>query len=348
MKHPGCYIGALTVLLLTVICAHLGGAGFFFAPLFMFVIAPIGERLLGQSHWPSDAELKALTPAQERLFGIMPVLTGISMLALIGWALWAVTCWSLEGWQFLALSFSVGILSGLVGIVVAHEMMHRQEALPGALAWALMASVLYPHYTVEHVLGHHHHYATRDDPATGRRGESIYAFLPRSLVFSLISAFRLRPRQVGAAWLLVLAALWAIAALLGVAALHFMLIQGVTAFVLLEVVNYLEHYGLERRRLADGNFAPAGVGHSWDTHRLATNLTTFNLGRHTDHHQFSRRPYYRLRRIGDAPELPHGYATMLLIALVPPLWFRMMNPRIAEWEARQAGQAEGSFSKRNG
>jgi len=336
MRHPLSYFISIPIAAILLLGAYAGAAGFYAIPVLAFLVMPIADALAGKSRWPSEFALKKMSKSKERGFEAGLIAAAVATLAVLGWALWAVESWRLSPYEFAGLVLSVGIFTGFVGIVVAHELMHRQTPLHRALGWVLMSAALYPHFCVEHVLGHHGRFATPEDPATARRGESLYSFLPRSIFGGLASAMRLRPLQVIAAWACVGLALVAVYRWLGPDALLFMVLQALVAVVLLEGINYLEHYGLERLPLSGGQYAAPGVAHSWDSSNILTNVNLFNLARHSDHHGFSRRPYYRLRHNDDAPQLPYGYATMFLAALVPPLWFRMMNPRIDARLARDA------------
>ena len=241
---------------------------------------------------------------------------------------------------------SVGILSGGIGITVAHELGHRRGRINRSLACLLLGSVSYAHFHIEHNQGHHAHVATPLDPATARRGESFYHFLPRTLRDSFAGAWRterarLAARGRGTAsprnrmlWFVAAPIVFATALRLafGVAAALFFAAQSVVAFTLLELVNYLEHYELERRRGADGRYGRVGPEHSWNSSQRLTNWSLFNLQRHSHHHAQVTRRYQELEHVPGAPQLPTGYAAMILLALVPPLWHRVMDPRLAAWE----------------
>lgn len=242
---------------------------------------------------------------------------------------------------------SVGMV-GALGINVAHELMHRRGKAERALAEVLMMATSYTHFCVEHVLGHHKNVATPADPASSRLGESAWTFLPRTLFGGLFSAWRLegaRARRTGEArtlrdrrlrYPLALLALWAgIAVAWGPLALVFFLAQGAVGVVLLELVNYVEHYGLSRRELSPGVWERTTPFHSWNAAERVTNWLLFHLERHADHHAYASRPYFALRHVDDSPQLPTGYAGMLLLALVPPLWRRVMDPRVHAWHERQ-------------
>ncbi len=255
--------------------------------------------------------------------------------------------------ELAALVASLGLVNGAGGINVAHELMHRKHWFPRAGAEILMTSVSYTHFCIEHVLGHHRNVATPNDPATSRRGESFYRFYPRTLLGGLRSAWALErercarkeipwssPRDRRTRYILVLAATYVvIGGTLGPVALALFLLQGVIAFSLLEAINYVEHYGLARRRLATGKYERVLPEHSWNSAHRVSNWYLFNLARHSDHHYLASREYDRLRHHADAPQLPTGYAGMVLLALVPPLWFRVMDRRVDEWQAQRVSQA---------
>jgi alkane 1-monooxygenase len=244
--------------------------------------------------------------------------------------------------EIIGALLSVGISSGGFGIVVAHELMH-QRRLERFLSRVLMSSVSYAHFCIEHVQGHHVRVATPADPASAPFGQGFYCFLLRTTVGSWRSAWRIeadRLRRKGRPTLHVGNRMLqdiAVTAALGLAAvlswgwfgLVFFFGQSAIAILELEAINYIEHYGLRRREISPGTFESTTSQHSWNTDRRLTNRALFNLGRHADHHNFAGRRYQILRHEADAPQMPAGYATMLLLAFVPPLWRRVMDPRVA-------------------
>ncbi|RYF35782.1 MAG: alkane 1-monooxygenase, partial [Comamonadaceae bacterium] len=220
-----------------------------------------------------------------------------------------------------------------------HELGHSKRRVDRALGWVLMASVNYSHFMVEHYGGHHPRAATLADPASARRGESLWRFLPRTLAGSWTSAWRLegqRLHQRGKSWaasplawcwavnLAVAGVIWAAGAP-KIAA--FWIGQSFFAIWLLETVNYIEHYGLQRRELADGRREPFGMAHAWNADHLLSNSLLANLQRHSDHHMHAWKPYPELEAL-PGPQLPTGYAGCLLLAAIPPLWFRQMHCRL--------------------
>jgi alkane 1-monooxygenase len=244
----------------------------------------------------------------------------------------------------VGLAYSVGFITGSQGITFAHELGHSKLRIDRFCAWVLMTSVCYGHFMVEHYRGHHPRAATFEDPASARFGESLYRFLPRTLWGSLVSGWRLesqRLQQFRSTWLRSPPA-WSFAASLMLIVLPaqylrastamnfiaFFIMQSVVAFCLLEIVNYIEHYGLQRQA-ANGQREAFGVRHAWNADHLVTNSMLANLQRHSDHHMHAWKPYPTLAALSNGPTLPTGYAGCIMLALVPPLWFRMMHPRIA-------------------
>lgn len=230
-------------------------------------------------------------------------------------------------------------------IGVAHELMHRDTWLERRLADLGMISVSYPHFCVEHVYGHHRNVGTREDPATARLGESLYAFLPRTLVGSLRSAWGIEARRLARAgrpaWgpgnrVLAGWAVWAVTVggiglWLGAWGVAAFLAQGAIAVLLLETVNYVEHYGLEREIGPDGRPVRVAPRHSWNSSHAVANALILNLSRHSDHHAHPGRRYPDLRHLDDVPQLPASYPAMMILAALPPLWFAVMDGRVAGW-----------------
>jgi alkane 1-monooxygenase len=245
-------------------------------------------------------------------------------------------------------AFAVGTVTGGIGITVAHELGHRATRLDRALSKALLVSVGYGHFFVEHNRGHHARVATADDPASAPRGMRVYRFMLRSAAGGFRHAWRLeamRLRRLGCSvvspsnWTLSGTLLWLalgayVAASLGAGAVAFLVAQALWAVALLEIVNYIEHYGLRRARRADGRPEPVAPQHSWNADFIVSNWLLFNLQLHSDHHAHVERPFERLRSMPQAPQLPAGYPTMVLLALLPPLWFAVMDRRLPRLDAQ--------------
>ena len=236
---------------------------------------------------------------------------------------------------------SIGTVNG-IAINTAHELGHKRESVERWLSKIALSPTLYGHFYVEHNRGHHVRVATPEDPASARLGESFWAFWPRTVAGSLRSAWRLESRRFAVrhrtrwtirndvlnAWSMSIVLFGALVLSFGPAVLPMLLAQAVLGFSFLEVVNYLEHYGLLRQRTATGRYERVDEQHSWNSNRLTTNIFLYQLQRHSDHHANPVRRYQTLRTFDTSPQLPAGYATMIVLALIPPLWRRIMDPRV--------------------
>ncbi|MEU6190378.1 alkane 1-monooxygenase [Nocardia sp. NPDC047038] len=241
----------------------------------------------------------------------------------------------------LGLAATLGFVSG-IGINAAHELGHRVERLERWLAKIALAQSGYGHFFVEHNRGHHVRVATPEDPASARLGESLWEFLPRSVSGSFRSAIVLERERLARkgkgwwsvqnhilqAWSMTLVLFGALVAAFGYQVLPWLLLQAVIGFGLLETVNYVEHYGLLRPRRPNGMYARCSPRDSWNSDHLVTNIFLFHLQRHSDHHANPGRRYQTLRTSEQAPQLPAGYAAMIVLAAVPPLWRRIMDGRV--------------------
>ena len=264
-------------------------------------------------------------------------------LALITWLVATVPIEHLTIPEMVAATLSVGATTGVVGMTFAHELIHRRHAYERLFGQVLLASVTYPHFAIEHVRGHHRHVGTPRDPATARLGESVYRFLPRSIIGGWISAWhierrRLWEQEIGTwsrhnvmlQYLVIEIAIYvSIAAAFGPIALAMFAGQSLVAIIILEVINYVEHYGLLRKKAKAWEYERVKPEHSWDSPNRISNWLLINLPRHSDHHMQAAKRYQSLELLLHAPRLPGGYGAMFWLALVPPLWFRVMNRRVA-------------------
>ncbi len=338
--NPAWWLAFATPLVVAV-GAWRGGLWTVAGVALVFVVLPVLDERIGLDtrNPPEGAPRARLRDAPLAVW--LPV-----QLVLTAWLCARVGAGFYSLGESLGLALSLGIMNGAGGITIAHELMHRRGRVARAAAELLMATVSYPHFCVEHVHGHHRHVATPRDPASARLGEGLFAFYRRCLPSSLRSAWRIERARAGRrrapSWHdarvrqpVLLVALYAgVFGLSGSAGLGFFVLQGLCAVALLEAVNYLEHYGLARRELAAGRYERVRPAHSWNSSARLSNLYLFNLARHSDHHAAASRPFDALRHHDDAPQLPAGYATMVLLALVPPLFKRVMDPRVAAWRAR--------------
>ena len=326
---------------LTILVGYLAGGVFtFLTPVYVFGLIPILDFLIGIDRTnppPGQAskDLEQVIGYRLLTWACCPV-----QVAVVVWGAYVVALTPLSLLEKLGLTLSIGISSGAMGITVAHELAHRvNNRLEPFLARIMLCTCLYMHWSIEHVVGHHRTVATPADPATARLGESYYRFWPRTVFGGFNSAWEFEVQRIlkkgrrtwsrhnrVAVYLVWQGALLAgFAWLFGMLGLLYFIIQSVIAVSLLEVVNYVEHYGLLRNQTTGGNYEPIRPQHSWNSSNWLTNRFLFNLQRHSDHHYKPGLRYQALRHFDESPQLPTGYAGMLLLALVPPLWYRVMD-----------------------
>ncbi|RLV48052.1 alkane 1-monooxygenase [Nocardioides mangrovicus] len=319
------------------------GAWFWIGPVVILVIVPAIDLVAGLDRSnPPDDVIEALE--RDRYYRwVTYAFLPIQYVGFVG-AMWLIAHGDLSVVDKIGIATSIGCIGG-IGINTAHELGHKREANERWLSKIALAQSFYGHFYIEHNRGHHVRVATPEDPASSRVGENFYQFWPRTVLGSLRSAWRLEAKRIARrkqhpfrlsndvlnAWLMS-AALWGVLLVwLGVAILPYLLVQAVVGFSLLEVVNYMEHYGMLRQRTgADrtGRYERVDPSHSWNSNNIATNVLLYHLQRHSDHHANPTRRYQTLRDYEESPVLPTGYAGMIVLALVPFVWRRVMDPRV--------------------
>jgi alkane 1-monooxygenase len=309
-------------------------------PIWILVMIPILDRIFGEDRTnPPDWAVEQLS-ADRYYRWCTYLFLPLQYLALV-FACWIVATNDLAWWQELGYALTVGTVGG-VAINTAHELGHKNVRAERMLAKVALAQTGYGHFYVEHNRGHHNRVATPEDPASSRLGESFWEFLPRTVVGSARSAWNLEARRlrgqhqrvwslgndVLTAWALSVVLLVTLTAVFGWVVLPFLLVQAVFGFSLLEVVNYLEHYGLLRQQRPDGRYERCNPQHSWNSNHVASNVILYQLERHSDHHAHPTRRYQALRHFDESPQLPSGYGLMLGVAYIPPLWRAVMDRRV--------------------
>ena len=338
------YFLPYTLVVLTFLGWWLGDYWNFLTPMFVYGAINLADHICPENPTTQTSHYQTLKKNEDgmSIYSFSPILWPITQLGFIGWCIWVIAYGDLTITESIGVILSVGIMAGAIGITFAHELIHRKKPWERLAGEALLLSVTYHHWSIEHVYGHHRMVATPKDPATARLGESFFAFMPRTVIGGLLSSFRIeatrlrrrnqlpfgpKNRIISGIFLEIL-----IYAGLGygfgwIGILTFMAISFI-AILQLEVVNYFEHYGLQRREISPGRYERVEVRHSWDDGSRISGYFLANLQRHADHHMRPGARYNNLVLIHGAPRLPAGYATMLLVALIPPLWFYMMNPRV--------------------
>jgi alkane 1-monooxygenase len=332
------------------------GVWFWIGPIVILVIVPAIDLVTGLDRSnPPDDVIEALE--KDRYYRwITYLFLPIQYAGFVG-AMWLIaTSTELSTFDRIGLAISIGCIGG-IGINTAHELGHKKEANERWLSKIALAQSFYGHFYIEHNRGHHVRVATPEDPASARVGESFYQFWPRTVFGSLRSAWNLERKRIARrkqhpfrlsndvlnAWLMS-ALLWgALIAWLGVGITPYLIVQALVGLSLLEVVNYMEHYGMLRQKVGVGDrqrYERVDPSHSWNSNNIATNVLLYHLQRHSDHHANPTRRYQSLRDYQESPVLPTGYAGMIVLAIVPPVWRRVMDPRVLR-------HFDGDLSKAN-
>ena len=336
-----CSVGLIPIIW---IAAGFGGWGFllvFFAVWYLFSALDV---LTGLNLDNADPDTEDADLFWYRLVTV--IWAPLQFVTLFG-LLWYSAVSDLTGWEKIGLFFSMGIISGAIGINYSHELMHQSDRRERMLADVLLAMVLYSHFRSEHLLVHHRYVGTPRDAVTARYGEGFYRFFIRVLGECWTSAFTAERTKLAKKdlpwydtsnpfflyWGLQGAMLILAFILAGWVGLGLFIWQALIAMWHLELVNYVEHYGLTRKHLGDGKYEHVKPHHSWNAAHRATNWLLINLQRHSDHHYKPNRRYPLLQTysVGEAPQLPYGYGIMTFAAMVPRLWRARMNPRVRKW-----------------
>ena len=335
------YLFAYAIPLGTFLALSRLGIYSYMAFFVAFVMIPILELLLPAVNEQYTADQKEKR-AKNIFFDLLLYLNVPIIYGGLIWGFWILVNTSLAPYEQMGLILSLGIFLGANGINVAHELGHRKSKLENSMGKALLLPALYMHFFIEHNYGHHRNVGTPEDPVTAKRNQGVYAFWFSSVYKQILSAWRIQKQllnsqkhsffsvyndmlwfsvfQLGYLVVLFLLGGWVLLAYgLGVA---------VVAFLLLETTNYIEHYGLERKKLPSGRYERVTTLHSWNSNHLVGRIVLYELTRHSDHHYIASKKYQLLENRDESPQLPFGYPTSILIALVPPLWFQLMNKRI--------------------
>lgn len=320
-----------------------------FPLFFLFVLLPLADYALGHdARNPLPAQVATLDA--DSWFRRLTLATLPVQLGVLAWSGWHFVHADMGPAGNLGWLLSQGIVGGVLAINTAHELIHKDTRAEGLAGGLLLTSVGYYGFKIEHLRGHHVHVSTPLDASSARYGQSLWHFMPRALCRNTANAWRLEARRLsrrGQRWwhwrneMLQWSALWLVIAAvftlwLGARGLVFFVVQGFFAACSLEIINYIEHYGLQRKSVGDGRYERTTHLHSWNSDYALSNLLLFHLQRHSDHHETPRRRYQSLFHHADSPQLPGGYAAMFVMAMVPPLWFRLVNPRIEAFHSARS------------
>lgn len=338
------YLIAYVAPLATLLGVYLQGVWSFNGIYVGFVLIPLIELFTPQSS--SNFEPKEESSrAVSRFFDLLLYLNIPLLYGLIIFYFLTIKGGGLATYEIVGMTASVGLIVGTIGINVAHELGHRVTAYEQFMSKLLLLSALYMHFFIEHNRGHHKNVATAEDPASARLNESLYAFWVRSVIGSYQNAWKLeaeRLNRLGISafhwrnemiWfqIIQLAYLLTIGLFFGWIMILFAITIAVSGFLLLECVNYIEHYGLRRKKLPNGRYENVTPRHSWNSDHEVGRIFLYELTRHSDHHFKATRKYQVLRHFDESPQLPVGYPTSIMLAFLPPLWFKVMNKRVKSY-----------------
>lgn len=326
-------------------------------PLLLHVVIPAIDTLIGQDkNNPTAEDIKVLEqdPYYARLVKTFIPLQYIANI----YACYLTSRPETSLLDKVLLGMSMGAING-IAINTAHELSHKPEKLDHILSHLALVPSFYNHFRIEHPYGHHKRAATPEDPASSKMGETFYEFLPRTVIGSFKSALEIerhrlkrkgltfwsKQNELIQGWGMSTAFHSSMLAVFGQSILPYLIVQSTYSITLFELINYIEHYGLLRQKDTQGKYERTMPEHSWNNNNIVTNLFLYQLQRHSDHHAYPTRPFQALRHFDEAPELPSGYASMLLPALIPAWWFKVMDQRVFEHYRGDLNKAN-IFSKR--
>lgn len=337
---------------LWVVAGYLIGGWWNFITLFdVFILMPLLDRWIGTdpTNYSKD---EADQRADEFFYRFITYAWVYLQLALVIWGGYVVVYGNIQTWyEWTGFLLSFAMVTGGIGITVAHELGHKKNKLERFYSKILLLTVSYMHFYIEHNKGHHVKVATPEDPATARKNEDFYSFWIRSVAKGYFHAWQLENRRLKRkgkkafsihnqmTWFSLLPFIFC-ALLTATFSLNitgvawevplFFFGQSFFAITLLELVNYVEHYGIMRKETSPGHYERVTPIHSWNTDFVVSNFFLFQLQRHSDHHYNAIKRHQVLNSYKESPQLPAGYPTMIMLAMVPSLWFKVMNPRLEE------------------
>ena len=338
------YLTPFVLYVLALIAFNGNGIMCWYPLLYTFFMVPFAELFIKADAKNLDEVEEALAKKNKAYDFVL-----YATLPLQYYSLWvflhAVQVDGISHWDLAGKIVSMGLLCGAFGINVAHELGHRVNKFEQGLAKLLLLTSMYMHFFIEHNKGHHKHVATSADPSTAKYNQSVYAFWPQTLIGTYLSAWKIANEELhkkGKAWysiqnemlqfqLIQLAFVFGIYWLFGGIITLFFLIAALMGGLLLETVNYIEHYGLTREATGDHQYERVQPHHSWNSNHIIGRLMLFELSRHSDHHYLASRKYQVLRSYDNAPQMPTGYPGMILLSLIPPIWFKVMNQQMKKY-----------------
>ena len=337
------YLWAYSIPLVGILCIFQQGLWSYFLLVFVFVLIPILEYILPLDHsnYSDEEKEKRL---KNKLFDWLLYLNVIIVYGSLFFTFTIVQTKSLQPYELIGIVLSLGIILGSNGINVAHELGHRKKRYERILGKLLLIPSHYTHFFIEHNHGHHLDVSTPDDPSTAKYNQSLYSFWWQSVSGTYLKAWKIQKRineidtisffspKNDMFWFTIIQITYLISlyAFFGLKVLFVGISAGIVGFLLLETINYIEHYGLKRKKLPSGRYERVSEKHSWNSNHILGRIILYELTRHSDHHYKSTKEYQILECHEESPQLPFGYPTSMVLSFIPPLWYSIMNKRIPE------------------
>ncbi len=335
------YLWAYSIPLVGLLGIHYQGIWSYSALIFSFVLIPILELIL-----PTDtanySEKEVKSRLENRIFDTLLYLNVIIVYGALGFSLLKITQLNLSYSEVIGTTLSLGVILGANGINVAHELGHREKLYEKILGKILLVPSHYTHFYIEHNHGHHLHVSTPEDPSTAKYNQNLYSFWIQTVTGTYTKAWQIQKKlntiedrsflslKNDMFWFTIIqiSYLLGIYLLFGKKGVLFAFFAGIVGFLLLETINYIEHYGLKRNQLTSGRFERVSEKHSWNSNNVLGRIILYELTRHSDHHYKSQKKYQILEYHDISPQMPYGYPTSMVMSFFPPLWFAVMNKRI--------------------
>jgi alkane 1-monooxygenase len=342
---PVNYLILLLLPALIIAGYYLGGWFNFLVPLCSFFAYPVANFFLSSSEKHAHQQIHSSSAYKKIALLFVPVLFAITV-----WCVYKSATIKIDTVSYFGLAISLGVVNSIIGFTLAHEFIHSYNRTEKFAGYFLLLQNNYMHYGIEHIHGHHVYACTRNDPHTARIGESVYAFIPRAILYTYRNAINIERKRLRRKnyrvpffynrifWfgVLQISLMLLIFFFLSASALIFFVTQNIVAITLLHIINYLQHYGLMREKNDAGKYEKLSEHHAWNTGKRNTSLNLFQLENHADHHLHPHKSFEKLNHTNESPEHPAGYSFMVLLSLVPPLWFKVMNKKISAYTSSKS------------
>lgn len=337
------YLWAYSIPIVGMTGIHLQGIWSYLLVVFVFILIPILEYILPLDHsnYSNEEKEKRL---KNKLFDWLLYLNVLIVYGSLFFTFTIVLTKSLQLYELIGIVLSLGIILGSNGINVAHELGHRKKRYERIMGKLLLIPSLYTHFFIEHNHGHHFDVSTPDDPSTAKYNQSLYSFWWQSVSGTYLKAWKIQKKinkidpisffspKNDMFWFTIIQITYLIClyAFFGLKVLFVGISAGIMGFLLLETINYIEHYGLKRKKMPSGRYERVSEKHSWNSNHILGRIILYELTRHSDHHYKSTKEYQILECHEESPQLPFGYPTSMVLSFIPPLWYSIMNKRIPE------------------